>query len=84
MIFIHIILAVVSLVLASYNLTQPDKTRLKASYIAATGTLTSGALLIFINNASVLRTCLSGMVFFAVVSILNEVSRHKLKSASLV
>lgn len=78
MTFFHVILALSSLGLATYNFTSPSKTKLNAAYGLAGGTLASGTALIFLNNASVLRTCLTGIAFFGIVSILNELARHKL------
>ncbi|MDQ3064890.1 MAG: hypothetical protein M3Q36_01315 [bacterium] len=78
MIIVHIFLAISALALSIYSNFSPSLNKLSISYFMAGGTLTSGILLIFINNASILRTCLSGIVFFAVVSLLNELARHKL------
>ncbi len=78
MTLIHVVLALASLGLATQNFFAPSKSKLNAAYGLAGGTLASGTSLIFLNNASVLRTCLTGIVFFAIVSVLNELARHKL------
>ena len=78
MIVLHVLLALGSLALASINIFSPSSGKLKTSYGLAFGTLASGVLLIIVNDASVLRTCLTGIVFFAIVSILNETARHHL------
>lgn len=78
MILIHIVLALASLGLASANVVKPAAGRLKTAYGLAAGTVVSGIALIFLNNASVLRTCLTGIVFFGIVSILNETARYRL------
>lgn len=83
MIVIHVLLAVASLGLASYNFFKSSNTKLNVSYGLAVGTLASGVSLIFINNASVLRTCMTGVIFFAVVTVLNELTRKKLTTNSL-
>jgi hypothetical protein len=77
-ILIHIILALSALALSIYCYFNPSNGKLKVSYGLAAGTLASGVLLIFVNNASVLRTCLTGIIFFGVVSVLNEAARSKL------
>ncbi len=80
LILTHIILALSALALSVTAVFLPSKNKLRVSYGLAAGTLSSGALLIIINNASVLRTCLTGILFFGIVSILNETARHKLAS----
>lgn len=81
LILIHIVLALSSLGLATYNLIRPTLGRLKTSYGLAGATLGSGALLVVINHASVLRTCMTGLVFFASVTALNSVSSYLLARA---
>ena len=78
MIILHILLAVASLVLSSINLVSPSEKKSGISYSLAAGTLATGALLIIVNNASVIRTCFSGIVFFAIVTLMNKVASHKL------
>ncbi len=74
----HIILALAAIALSVFANFKPSADKLKSSYILAVGTLATGVLLIFVNQANVLRTCLTGIAFFAVVSLLNELARHKL------
>lgn len=78
MLIIHIILALASLALSTYNFFRPQSSKLQLSYGLATGTLASGILLIIMYNASILRTCLSGVLFYGVVALLNELARKKL------
>lgn len=78
LILVHVVLALSALVLSAAANFMPSSRKLRASYGLAAGTLTSGLLLIVINHASVLRTCLTGIVFFGIVSILNETARQKL------
>lgn len=77
-ILLHVILAVASLGISSANLVKPSKNLQNVSYGLAGGTLASGVALILINNASVLRTCVTGLVFFAIVTAMNELARKKL------
>lgn len=78
LIIIHVVLALSALILSVVANFMPSRDKLRVSYALAVGTLTSGVLLIVINHASLLRTCLSGILFFGVVSILNETARRKL------
>jgi hypothetical protein len=78
MIILHVLLAVASLIVSSINFFSPSTKKTTVSYGLATSTLVSGVLLILVNNASVLRTCLTGIVFFGVVTALNQVASRKL------
>lgn len=78
LIVLHVILAVSALAFSVISNFSPDNSKLRYSYGLAVGTLSSGVALIVVNNASVLRTCLSGILFFAVVSVLNETARRKI------
>jgi hypothetical protein len=77
-VLLHVVLALASLTLSSVNVFRPSIKLQKMSYGLAAGTLSSGVALIFINNASVLRTCVTGLIFFAVVTAMNEVARKRL------
>lgn len=80
LIFIHVVLALSAIALSILANFKPSSGKLRSSYFLAVGTLASGVLLIVINHASVLRTCLTGVLFFGVVSILNEAARTKLQA----
>ena len=75
---IHIVLALSALAVSTAANFSPSNDKLRTSYGLAVGTLASGVSLIFVNHANVLRTCLTGIVFFGVVSILNELARKHL------
>lgn len=77
---IHVIVALLSLGAATANQFRPAKSLLRISYGLAVGTLASGALLILLSHASVIRTCVTGVVFLGVVSLLNESARLKLST----
>jgi len=81
-ILLHVILALSSLSLSAYNVIKPTTSKLKASYGLAVATLFSGVLLVIVNNASVLRTCLTGLLFFATVTAMNAVSAHSLAKSN--
>lgn len=78
LILTHIILALSAVGLSIFANVNPSNGKLKASYGLAAGTLTTGVLLIVIGGASIVRTCLTGIVFFGIVTILNETARRKL------
>lgn len=78
MILLHVLLAIASLGLATFNLFAPAQRRLTGAYVLAGSTLASGVLLIIVNHANVVRTCMTGIFFFATVTLLNEVARRRL------
>lgn len=78
LIFVHVMLALSAIALSVAANFMPSAGKLKSSYMLAVGTLASGVLLIIVNNASVLRTCLTGIAFFGIVSMLNETARKRL------
>ncbi len=80
---LHVILAVASLVLSTINVISPSRKLQTISYSLAGGTLASGVTLIFVNSASVLRTCITGLVFFAVITVMNELARKKLAKVEI-
>ncbi len=80
LIVLHIVLAFSSIGAAIYSFFRPSKNVIKTGYYLAGVTLSSGVLLVVVNNASLLRTCISGIALFAGVSILNTLAMHKLAS----
>lgn len=78
LIIIHVVLALSSLLLASFNLLRPARNRMNVSYCLAVATLVSGGLLIIVNHASVLRTCMSGLLFFVAVTAMNLIAARSL------
>lgn len=78
LIIAHVVLALSALGVSTAGFFKPSQNRLRVSYSLAAGTLGSGVLLIVIAQASILRTCLSGILFFSIVSLLNELARRRL------
>lgn len=78
LVIIHAIFALSALGVSVYGNVRPGRNKLNASYGLAYVTLASGVLLIVISHASILRTCISGIAFFGIVSFLNELARRKL------
>jgi hypothetical protein len=63
----HIVVAVAGLITASAAFVRPSQSKIQASYGLLAGTLLSGSLLIIVANASILRTCMSGLLYTAVM-----------------
>lgn len=83
LILIHVIMALAALTVSVLANIKPSVNKLFGSYVLAVNTLLSGTLLIVVNHANVLRTCLTGIIFFAVVAALNEIARKRLTSNQL-
>ncbi len=75
---VHVVVAVTGLIVASAAFAHPSLAKIKASYGLLVGTLLSGSLLIFAANASILRTCMSGLLYTAVMYIGIAAAKSKL------
>lgn len=75
----HVLLALGAIALSIFANIRPSSNKLRSSYGLAVGTLASGILLIIVNSADILRTCLTGITFFGAVTILNELARKKVQ-----
>ena len=67
---IHIIIAVSSIVIASIVFFKPSIKRIGISYGFIVGTVASGTALLIATPSSILHTCLSGLFYITVVSII--------------
>lgn len=79
---IHVTIALSTLLLTTYNYFKPTKNKLTASYISISATLLSGSYLAFASSANILRTCVTGLMFVTVTSILTYYSYKKLNLLS--
>ena len=78
---LHVLVAISSLGMGVTNHLRPSKALLRTSYALAGGTLSSGVMLVLFNQASIIRTCATGVLFFGVVSYLNESVRVRITQA---
>ncbi len=65
----HILSALSSVFFTSYVVFRPSNAGLKVSAALFLFTLISGSLLMVFASASILRTCLTGLVYLAFVSV---------------
>ena len=68
-ILIHIMIALASLGVATATLFTPTVKRLAISYGLIVATVASGTALLIINPSNLLHTCLTGLFYLTVVSI---------------
>lgn len=75
---LHILIALSSLVFASYVLAKPSQIKLYVNYGLIAATATSGTYLLFTANSHLLAACASGLIYLTIASCLSLVARHKL------
>jgi hypothetical protein len=79
----HIIIALMSLVYATYVYFKPSNTKLRVSYIAIALTLISGTFLVFKNPSHMMETCLMGLFYTGVMTVGVVAAKRKLLAKSL-
>lgn len=77
-ILIHVLIALSSIVSTAVSFVSPSSKKLKTSYVLIASTLLSGIYLVASAQASLLRTCVSGLLFVTATSIVTHYSRNKL------
>ena len=79
----HIIIAIISVIVAVILLARPSQTLVKTELGLIAGTLLSGIVLLF-QGASLLHLCVSGLLFtsLSVVAVVIAVRRMKLVALS--
>ena len=80
---IHIIIAIISVIVAVILLARPSQVLVKTELGLIAGTLLSGIVLLF-QGASLLHLCVSGLLFtsLSVVAVVIAVRRMKLVALS--
>jgi len=68
-VLIHVIIALASIGVASFTFFKPSIQRLLVSYGFIVATVGSGAYLIVSMSSDILRSCLTGLFYLTVVSI---------------
>jgi len=69
-VLIHVIIAIVSVAIASFTFFKPSIKRLVASYGFILATVASGTFLILTTSGSILRSCMTGLFYVTVVSVI--------------
>lgn len=82
LILIHVIIALFSVACATYTFFAPSKSSLYLSYALIASTLISGTYLIIASHASLLSSCMSGLIYITVVSFGILPARKKLAASS--
>lgn len=79
-IFIHIIIALASLIFATYGFFKPSQKKLFVSYGLMVATVGSGTYLLLATQASILHTCLSGLFYLTVTLTITIATQYRLRS----
>jgi len=77
-VFLHVLIALASIVAATAALIRPSTTKLRTSYVLVGLTLASGFYLVWSAPSHMLEACLSGVAYLSVVSLGLVLARHKL------
>lgn len=76
---LHVVIALLSIVSATFGYVRPTSTNIKLSYTLVALTFASGFYLVWSEPTQMLRTCLSGIGYLAVVSAGIFLARRKLQ-----
>lgn len=76
-VLIHVLIAISSIVCATIGYARPTSSNLKVSYALIAATFTSGFFLVLSEPAHMLRACLSGVTYLAVVTAVVAMTRRK-------
>jgi hypothetical protein len=66
-VLIHVLAALVSLIFTSYTYIFPAQNKIRASYGLVALTLGSGTYLVVSTKSNMLKACLTGLIYLAIV-----------------
>jgi hypothetical protein len=79
LLLIHIVIALLSILLATLTYFIPSTRRIAVSYGFIVATVASGTALLIINPANLLHTCLSGLFYITVVSLVTIGTHYRIR-----
>jgi len=82
MLFIHLFIAVLSIITASFGLIFPNKKLVQANIVLIPATLISGGFLVIVTSSPLLTACQSGLIYLAVIGTLTYLSASRLSKTS--
>lgn len=80
MIILHVIVALASIVLASYSLFKPSRRLLLIDWALIAATIISGGVLIALEPSQMLHACVAGLAYVAVASTLTLIAGLRYKA----
>jgi len=78
---LHVSIAILSMVQATYTLVSPSRRRLRSTNGLIVATLASGTYLVWSTHSPLLQSCATGLMYLAVVTVLSVAARHRLVKA---
>ena len=85
-ILIHVIIALLSIGIASFVYFKPSVARIAVSYLFILGTVGSGTFLLLSSPSNILKSCLVGLLYLTLVSLVTiatHIRVRRLASAHL-
>lgn len=77
-VLIHVLAALGSITYTTYLIFSPSAFKLRIAYGFMAGTLLSGSYLAIAGSSSLLRTCITGLVYISLVSVGLVLAQKKL------
>jgi hypothetical protein len=77
-VFLHVVIALTSIALATYAYVSPAISTLRASYGFVIMTLLSGCYLVYTAPGHMIQACMSGVVYLSVVTMITAIARRRL------
>jgi hypothetical protein len=74
----HLIIALTSIVIATWAVISPSRLKLRANYALVGATLASGTWLVVSTHSPLLSSCLSGLIYLSIVTAGLVISARKL------
>lgn len=78
MVFVHILVALLSVGFSTYLYFRPSRSKLHINYALVVLTVASGTYLVVVSQAAMLRTCMTGLLYVGVTTIVIAAARNKL------
>lgn len=75
--FIHVIVAISSVLFSSYLFFRPSKRNFNISYILIGLTLISGTYLVLVTHSALLPACEAGLSYLVIVSVLIFIAQRR-------
>lgn len=77
-VLIHITIALLSLMQATYGLVKPSRKKLHVTFGLAVATVISGVFLVWQLRLPILQPCLSGLSYLSLIIAASMISRYRL------
>lgn len=82
-VILHVAIALISIILASYAYLHPTVSKLRSSYAFIALTLSSGFYLVWTTPSQMIHACMTGVAYLAVVTAITVLARQKLARYSM-